>query len=61
MPTSRILSQGKIVKGKISATIVGKSANDDLPTHLTPHGAETVLNTDDQALVEIRWLAEPKQ
>ena len=57
MPTSRILSQGKNSQGKNQRNRVGKSANDDLPTHLIPHAAETVLNTDDQALVD-RWLAE---
>ena len=57
MPTSRILSQGKNSQGKNQRNRVGKSANDDLPTHLTPHAAETVLNTNDQALVD-RWLAE---
>ena len=56
MTTSRSLSQGKNSQGK-KGNRVGKSANDDLPTHLTPHAAETALNTDDQALVD-RWLAE---
>ena len=57
MPTSRILSQGKNSQGKNQRSRVGKSAIDDLLTHVTPHEAETVLNTDDQALVD-RWLAE---
>ena len=57
MPTSRSLSQGKNSQGKNQRSRVGKSANDDLPTHLTPHAAEAMLNTDDQALVD-RWLAE---
>ena len=57
MTTSRSLSQGKNSQGKNQRSLVGKSASDDLPTHLTPHAAAPMFNTDDQALVD-RWLAE---